>query len=158
MELSWARTLCRVLACAAIPILSATLAACGEGDGDGRASATKRQFIEQADARCKATNERVQGLLAVAAADPAAAVIETLPALEALVADLHALPAPAGDPELQAIMAEFDRALSQFRTVERARKARDEVAVQRMLNQLQVESAEFERQTARYGFKVCGQE
>ncbi len=134
---------------------------CGDGGESSSASGgpsgmTRAAFIEKADALCKATSDRLE-LAGLDPSDAGEAVETSLPAAEALVADLKAIP-PPDDAETKAIMAEYDKALEQFRAVVSARRSRDAVTEQRILNQLQAESAAFETRTRSYGFKECGQE
>lgn len=131
--------------------------ACGGGGGGGGDSQSKAAFIEKADAICKATTDRAEGLLGQAAADPGGAVEQLLPALQAMVADIKAIPPPT-DAQTSAIMAEFDKAVGQFQAVVAARQKGDAVTEQRVLNQLQAESDAFEKQAKDYGFKDCGQD
>lgn len=129
-------------------------------------SAEKREFVERADARCRASDRRTTALEERYLREfppPLSAWAEFLPRIVPIarsdLAYFRSLTPPAED------RAEIDRLLDRQEefvdTLDRAARAarrRDEESVSRLTQQAFAGSEELDADLRQYGFQVCGQE
>lgn len=161
-----------------VAIVGIALAACGD---DSPSALSKAEFVEQADAICAATNAEVEPIFedfysTAFAGMPEGPTTETenqtimegfdgvldevTPIFERQVEDLRALGAPEADGEtIEALLADFESAMTEMNEVADAAVAGDEEAIHAMTAEdAQDPFSDVNARARDYGLTVCGSE
>ncbi len=139
-----------------LAVLLAAAAGCG-GDGGGD-RLTKEEYIAQADAICKATEDELDALAEPATKEEFASFLEEgLGLSEAQLEDLRALSPPEADEAtLEEAYSLVEQQLDVIRDMVDAVKADDEAAVQELITQGDALNDRADQIAADYGLKECG--
>ena len=153
----------RLLILLALVLAAVVLGACGGDDdsSDSVETVSKAEFIEMADAICTA-NDEAQGQLQAdlqSAADPeaAAGIYDQLAdQSDAVIAEIQALPKPAGEEEaIDQLAATQTEGVALVRELAAAVRDNDQAAGEDVISQLQQNAAEGDESDQAFGFQVC---
>jgi len=134
------------------------VAGCGGGGSGGGDRLTKEEYIAQADAICKATEEKLDALAEPTSKEEFASFLEEgLGLSEGQLDDLRALnPPEADEATLEEAYSLVEQQLDVIRQMVDAVKADDEAAVQELITQGDALNDQADQIAADYGLKECG--